>query len=158
MSPLEAITRWVETQDPEVQGDIGACAGFYLFESDDAFLELGKPKQVEALKQWLSESNVPAYRAVGRALRFRACFGYFIGCWFSDAEWKAAENFLRKVIAEATSAPNSEDARFALALQQRLNALPARKRRWRHVRASWRELVQAHLSDQALRDWSLAED
>ncbi|MCS3895606.1 hypothetical protein M2171_004739 [Bradyrhizobium japonicum USDA 38] len=156
MSPLEAIIGWVDKQDTEIQGEIAGCAGYFLFENDDV-LALGGPEQVDALMQWLSEPDVPSYRAVGRAVRFRACFEYFAGSRFTESGWKHVEDSFRKIIAEATNDPNSKAARFAHNTQRMLNDLPVRKEKWRHVGNSWRELVQGHLSDDALHDWSLGE-
>ncbi|MDI4236790.1 hypothetical protein OZ411_28665 [Bradyrhizobium sp. Arg237L] len=156
MSPLEAIVGWLEKQDSEIQSEVAGCAAYLLFETDGV-LALGGPEQLQAVKQWLSEPHLPSYRAVGRAVRFRACFEYFAEGRFTDSGWKLSEELFRETIAEATRDPNSEAARFALNAQRMLNNLPARKEKWRQVGHSWRELVEAHLTNEALSDWNAAE-
>lgn len=153
MSPLEAIVSWLEKQDSEMQEEIASLTAFLLFESDDVLL-LGGPEQLETLRQWLSEPKLSPYRAVGRAVRFRACFEYFGDSRFVESGWKQSENMFRGAIAEAARDPNSEAARFAVNAQQMLNNLPARKETWRQVGLSWGELVQTHLTNETLSDWS----
>jgi len=156
MSPLDEIVGWLEKQDSEIQSEIAGCAAYLLFENDDV-LALGGLEQLHAVRHWLSEPDLPPYRAVGRAVRFRACFEYFAESRFTDAGWKRSEELFRETIAEATRDPNSDAARFALSAQRMLNDLPARKEKWRQVGHSWRELVQAHLTDEMLSDWSASE-
>lgn len=156
MSPLEAIVSWLTKQDSEIQHEVAGCTAYLLFEDDDV-LALGGPEQLQTLKEWLNEPNLPSYRAVGRAVRFRACFEYFAESRFTESGWKLSEDLFRETIAEATRDPNSEAARFALNAQRMLNNLPARKEKWRQVGHSWRELVQTHLTNETLSDWSASE-
>lgn len=152
MSPLEAITSWLESLDLDMQFEVAGFAAFLMFERDDV-LTLGGSERLEALYRWLNEPGLPSYVAADRALSFRICFGCFVDDRMTDAGWKRTEELVCKILEEAKRAGKFAASRKA---QRMLALLPARKEGWERVVRSWNELAATCLTNEAVRSWSAA--
>lgn len=152
MSPLEAVTRWLDSQDLDMQLEIAGFATFLTFEHD-GMPALGRSEQLESLHRWLNELDLAACIAADRALSFRIYFDCFFGERMTDVGWKRTEELVRKRLKEA-----KRDGKFAAArkVQRMLELLSARKESWRRVVTSWNKLAATHLTDEAITSWSAA--
>jgi len=153
MSPLKAITSWLEMLDLDMQLEVAGFAAFLMFEQDDV-LTLGGSEHLESLHRWLNEPGLSSYVAADRALSFRMCFGCFVADRMTDAGWKRTEDMVHKILKQAKL-----DGKFAASrkAQRMLELLPARRERWRRVVQSWNELAATYLTHEALTSWSAAE-
>ncbi len=153
MSPLEAITRWLQSQDLDTQLEVAAFARFSIF-GDSNVLTLGGPEQLEALQGWLTEPELESRVAVGRALTFRVFFEYFAEGRIAGAGWKRTEELVRRTLEQA-----KRDGKFAAArrAQRKLQLLPAQKENWHRVATSWNGLAATYLTREALTNWGAAE-
>ena len=153
MSPLEAITRWLDSQDLGMQLEIAGFATFLVFGDDDTFT-LGDSEQLESLYRWLNEPSLASGIAAERALTFRVYFASLAEDRSTGAGWKRTEVLVRRILKDAT-----RDGRFAAArkAQRMLELLPARKESWNQVVRSWNELASTYLTHEALSSWSAAE-
>ncbi|GLR91138.1 hypothetical protein GCM10007857_78540 [Bradyrhizobium iriomotense] len=151
MSPLVAITRWLESQDLDMQLEIAGFATFLMFGDDDV-LSLGESGRLEFLHRWLNEPDLVS--PGGRALTFQMHFDWFVEDRMSDDGWKRTEDLMRKNLNEA-----KRDRKFAAArkAQRMLDLLPARKECWNHVLKSWNALTATYLTHEALTSWTAAE-
>ncbi|MCW2223861.1 hypothetical protein M2232_007393 [Bradyrhizobium japonicum] len=153
MSPLEAITRWLDSQDLGMQLEIAGFATFLVFGDDDTFT-LGDSEQLESLYRWLNEPSLASGIAAERALTFRVYFASLAEDRSTGAGWKRTEVLVRRILKDAT-----RDGRFAAArkAQRMLELLPARKESWNQVVRSWNEFAATYLTHEALSSWSAAE-
>ncbi|MEY9880460.1 hypothetical protein [Bradyrhizobium sp. USDA 329] len=153
MSPLKAITSWLETLDLDMQLEVAGFAAFLMFERDDV-LTIGRSEHLESLHQWLNEPGLSTYVAADRALSFRICFGSFVADRMTDAGWKRTEDLVHEILKQA-----KRDGKFAAArkAQRMLALLPARKESWKHVVKSWNELAATYLTHEAVTSWSAAK-
>ncbi|WP_128089705.1 MULTISPECIES: hypothetical protein [Bradyrhizobium] len=156
MSPLEAICRWLGSQDLDTQLDFAAYAAPSIFEGSD-ILTLGGPEHLDALLRWLTEPELDPRAAAGRALTFRIVFEYFAQSRIRGDGWKRTEELERKILEQAKC-----DGRLAAArkTQRKLQLLPARKENWYRVVKSWNRLAATYLTREALANnasprWSL---
>ncbi|MDD1522445.1 MULTISPECIES: hypothetical protein [Bradyrhizobium] len=150
MSPLKAISSWLETLELDMHLEVAAFATFLMFEHDE-FLTLGGSGQLEALHRWLNEPDLTVDTAADRALFFKICFGCFVEDRMTDAGWRRTEELVRKILQEAR-----RDGKFAAArkAQRMLEFLPARKGSWKRVVKSWTELAATHLTQEAVTNWA----
>ncbi|MCP3405627.1 hypothetical protein [Bradyrhizobium sp. CCGB01] len=153
MSPLEAVTRWLESQDLDMQLEIAGFATFLTY-GNEGVLALGGSEQLESLHRWLNESNLASCIAADRALSFRTFFDCFVAERMTDVGWKRTEELMRKRLKEAKRDGKSAAARKA---QRMLELLPARKESWRRVVKSWNELAGTNLTREAVSSWFAAE-
>ncbi|UGY20239.1 hypothetical protein HAP48_0024100 [Bradyrhizobium septentrionale] len=151
MSPLEAISRWLESQDLDTQLEVAAYVTFSIFRKSDV-LTLGGPEELDTLQRWLTEPELDPRAAAGRALTFRLAFEYFAEGRIRGDGWKRTEELERKSLELAKRDGKLAAARKA---QRKLQLLPTRKEHWYRVAKSWNGLAATYLTREALALGSL---
>ena len=153
-SPLAAIARWVRAQDEAIQDEIAGLLAFLMFEEDGYLASI--EKQREAMLTWLNYEGL-SFRTIGRALMFKSCLEHACRKRFSEEGWEENAETFRSVISEGSSDHESDAAQIAPSAFRMLRQLPERKEAWLAVGRTWDELMQEHLSEEALNTWSIVQ-
>jgi hypothetical protein len=154
MTPLDAISKWLNEQDAEVRSDTGMLVSMLLF--DNTSFEVLQNGAANLLA-WLGTKGLPSYTVVGRAVRFRACFEFVYTKRFTPEGWTNTEKMFRSIISTGASDSTSDEAKLSPSAFPMLRALPERIEVWREVGIAWKQLLDDHISDEALESWQFRQ-
>jgi GNAT superfamily N-acetyltransferase len=150
MKPLDQFEKWFDDQPDEVRSD---CAHYALF--FDLF-EGSTTKVEEDFRNWIREGYDLAFEAIlVRILTLREILT--IAVFFtrgSEAEWQRAEEMHLRVYESFQRKGLGKEAED---IDKMVERLPERSQMWIKASASWKELIDGSLSNQALHSWFVEE-